>query len=303
MQGVAYSVGERVLLMRLHEQGRSLKTLSRETKVPRQILSEWWKRYQQAGVEGLRPRSRRPLRSPRRIAAGMERRILQIRRQGLGPARIALETGVSAATVYRILARHGRQRLRPVVRRSILRYEKTRPGELLHLDLKYLPDLNNPRPEYEFAAIDDYSREAVAQITADRTSRVATDFLEQVLAQLPYRVEAVMTDNDLVFTMRFAFHSDRQTRFQQACRSLGIQHRLIRPHTPASNGKVERFIKTIDDECYAVHRPRSSQTRRRVLQHFLWHYNHERRHLSLGGLTPVQRREAYFAQAQVSQMS
>ena len=166
-----------------------------------------------------------------------------------------------------------------------------------------LPDLNNPRPEYEFAAIDDYSREAVAQITADRTSRVATDFLEQVLAQLPYRVEAVMTDNDLVFTMRFAFHSDRQTRFQQACRSLGIQHRLIRPHTPASNGKVERFIKTIDDECYAVHRPRSSQTRRRVLQHFLWHYNHERRHLSLGGLTPVQRREAYFAQAQVSQMS
>ena len=88
-------------------------------------------------------------------------------------------------------------------------------------------------------------------------SRVATDFLEQVLAQLPYRVEAVMTDNDLVFTMRFAFHSDRQTRFQQACRSLGIQHRLIRPHTPASNGKVERFIKTIDDECFAVHRPRS----------------------------------------------
>jgi transposase InsO family protein len=190
-----------------------------------------------------------------------------------------------------------------VVRRSILRYEKTRPGELLHLDLKYLPDLNNPRPEYEFAAIDDYSREAVAQITADRTSRVATDFLEHVLAKLPYRVEAVMTDNDLVFTMRFAFHRDRQTRFQQACRSLGIQHRLIQPHTPASNGKVERFIKTIDDECYAVHRPRSSKIRRRVLEHFLWHYNHERRHLSLGGLTPVQRREAYFAQAQVSQMS
>ena len=196
--------------------------------------------------------------------------------------------------MYRILAWHGRQRLRPVVRRSILRYEKTRPGELLHLDLKYLPDLNNPRLEYQFAAIDDYSREAVAQITADRTSRVATDFLEQVLAQLPYRVEAVMTDNDLVFTMRFAFHSDRQTRFQQACRSQDPTPAHSAPRA-ASNGKVERFIKTIDDECYAVHRPRSSQTRRRVLQHFLWHYNHERRHLSLGGLTPVQRREAYFA--------
>ncbi len=168
MQGVAYSVGERVLLMRLHEQGRSLKTLSRETKVPRQILSEWWKRYQQAGAEGLRPHSRRPLRSPRRIAAGMERRILQIRRQGLGPARIALETGVSAATVYRILARHGRQRLRPVVRRSILRYEKTRPGELLHLDLKYLPDLNNPRPEYENFSLASYDRKCGRSRNAGR---------------------------------------------------------------------------------------------------------------------------------------
>src|SRR5579859_5688474 len=115
MQGVAYGTGERVLLMKLHKQGRSLSALSRETGVPRQILSGWWKRYQQAGVEGLRPYSRRPQRSPRQIAAGMERRILQIRRQGLGPARIALETGVSAATVYRILARHGRHRLRPVV--------------------------------------------------------------------------------------------------------------------------------------------------------------------------------------------
>lgn len=300
MRGVAYGTGERVLLMKLHKQGLSLSALSRETGVARQILSGWWKRYQQAGIEGLGPHSRRPQRSPRQIDAGIERDILQIRRRGLGPARIALEIGVSAATVYRVLARHGRNRLRPVVHRTIQRYEKTRPGELLHLDLKYLPDLNNPRPEYEFAAIDDYSREAVAQIRADRTSRVATDFLEQVLARLPYRVEAVMTDNDLVFTMRFAFHSDRQTRFQQACRSFGIQHRLIRPHTPASNGKVERFIKTIDDECYAVRQPRSSKARMRVLEDFLWHYNHERRHLSLGGLTPVQRREAYFAQAQVS---
>jgi transposase len=99
MRGVAYSVGERVLFMKLHEQGRSLKTLSRETGVSRQILSGWWKRYRQAGVEGLRPHSRRPQRSPRRIAAGIQRRILQIWRQGWGSARIALETGVSPATV------------------------------------------------------------------------------------------------------------------------------------------------------------------------------------------------------------
>ena len=90
------------------------------------------------GVKGL---------PPRRVAAGMERRILPIRQRGLGPARIALETGVSPATVYRGLVRHGRHRLRPVVRRSIFGYEKSRPGEQLHLDLKYLPDLNNPRQE------------------------------------------------------------------------------------------------------------------------------------------------------------
>src|SRR5713226_5478986 len=124
MGGVAYEMGERVLLMNLHKQGHSLKALSRETGVPRQILSGWWKRYQQAGAEGLRPHSRRPQRSPRRIAGWIERRILQIRRHGLGPARIALETGVSPATAYRVLARHGRHRLRAVVHRSILRYEK-----------------------------------------------------------------------------------------------------------------------------------------------------------------------------------
>src|ERR1700675_3333615 len=108
MRGVAYGIGERMLLMKLHEQGRSLKALSRETGIPRQILSGWWKRYQQGGVEGLQPRSRRPQRSPRRVATGIERGILQIRRRGLGPARIALETGVSPATVYRVLVRHGR---------------------------------------------------------------------------------------------------------------------------------------------------------------------------------------------------
>jgi lambda repressor-like predicted transcriptional regulator len=126
MQRVAYGMGERVLLMKLHKQGRSLKALSCESGIPRQ-------RYQRAGVESLRPCSRRLLRSPRRSAAGIENQILQIRRHGLGPARIALETGVSPATVYRVLARHGRQRLQPVIRRSILRYEKTRPGERLHL--------------------------------------------------------------------------------------------------------------------------------------------------------------------------
>jgi transposase InsO family protein len=174
--------------------------------------------------------------------------------------------------------------------------EKTRPGELLHLDYKYLPVLG-AREECEFAAVDDYSREAVARISGERSTKAATAFLEAVLAALPYRVEAVMTDNDLLFTMRFAYYRDRLTRFQQALKSAGIAHRLIRPHSPASNGKVERFIKTIDDECYRIVRPPHAAARRGVLQRFVEYYNHARPHQSLGGHTPVERRRAYFQAA------
>jgi transposase InsO family protein len=198
--------------------------------------------------------------------------------------------------VQRALERIGRNRLPTPPRRPIRRYEKTRPGELLHLDYKYLPTLN-AREEFEYVAVDDFSREAVARIAGERSTRAATAFLEHVLAQLPYRVEAVMTDNDLLFTMRFAFHADRLTRFQQALRSAGIAHRLIQPRSPASNGKVERLIKTIDDECFRVVDPRSSRARMGALKLFVEYYNHARPHQSLGGESPVTRRDAYFAQA------
>jgi transposase InsO family protein len=174
--------------------------------------------------------------------------------------------------------------------------QSSRPGELLHVDMKYLPVLDN-RPEFEYAAIDDFSREGAAVIARERSTVAATRFLEQVLAQLPYRVEAVMTDNDMMFTMRFAFHSHRLTRFQQALKSAGIEHRLIRPRSPESNGKVERFIKTIDDECFRIVQPPSSRARVGALRLFLEYYNHARPHQSLGGESPVSRRDGYFAQA------
>jgi transposase InsO family protein len=97
--------------------------------------------------------------------------------------------------------------------------------------------------------------------------------------------------------MRYAFHSNRLTRFEQALKSAGIQHRLIRPRSPESNGKVERFIKTIDDECFRVTQPPSSRARVGALRLFLEYYNHARPHQSLGGVSPVTRRDAYFAQA------
>jgi transposase InsO family protein len=297
MRGVAYDESFRALLVGLHAQGKSLTELSREYGVAREVLSRWWVRYQQGGLEALNPYSRRPQHSAARTDRRTESRILALREKGLGPARIALEVPVSRMTVHRVLVRHGVNRLRPKRHRAIRRYEKTRPGELLHLDVKYLPALRNARYDYEFAAVDDYSREAVAWIAKDQTSATATLFLERVLDKLNYPVEAVMTDNAWAFTMMKTAHPGRLSRFEQALRTLGIAHRLLRPYAPECNGKVERFFRTVDDECLNVRRLFTFDARSRALGWFVWHYNHQRRHLSLGGMTPVQRREAYFARS------
>lgn len=299
MRGVAHSVEERLVLMKLHEQGESLSALSRKTGLPREVLSRWWARYRREGREGLEPLSRRPHYAPIRLAVEIEQQVLQLRNRRMGPATIALVLGIGHSSVHRILLRHGRNRLREPEPRIFRRYEKSRPGELLHLDLKYLYRWPNCSREYAYAVVDDFSREAVASIRPRRSSRDAATFLEQVVATLPYPVEAVMTDNDLIFSMRRAYHSQRQTRFQDACRSLGIEHWLTRPHHPQTNGKVERFFRTLDEECLLVHEPGCSALRIRDVERFVWYYNHQRPHLSLHGLTPIQRRQAYFQQLQM----
>lgn len=296
MRGVAHDPVLRAKLVAQHEAGIPLSVLSERHGIARPVLSRWWARYRAHDLNGLTPRSRRPHRSPTRHAPAVAEAIAAVRDFGWGVQRIAEELGVGHGTVQRVLERTGRNRLPRATRRPVQRYEKSRPGELLHLDLKYLPQLGH-RPEFEYAAIDDFSREGLATIAQERSTLAATQFLEHVLAQLPYRVEAVMTDNDMMFTMRYAFHSDRLTRFEQALKSAGIAHLLIRPRSPESNGKVERFIKTIDDECYRITQPHSSRARVGVLKLFLDYYNHARPHQSLGGASPVSRRDAYFAQA------
>jgi transposase InsO family protein len=297
MRGVAYSPDFKALLMGLHQQGESLSALSRDHHVPREVLSRWWRDYQRGGLAALQPRSRRPHTSPGQLSPGMVRRALRLRDQRRSAVWIARELELGHGTVQRLLEQHQVNRLPRPVRPKPRRYEKQRPGELLHLDLKYLPALRNARNDFEFAAVDDFSREAVVSITTDQTSLAAATFLEHVLATLPYRVEAVLTDNALAFTMRHAHFRDRLTRFQQVCAAHDIRHYLLRPYAPQSNGKVERFFRTIDDECLHVRPLFTFAARSRAVADFVWYYNHQRPHLSLAGMTPVARRKLYFQQA------
>jgi len=297
MRGVAYDPVFRAKLMAMHDEGVSLSALSSEFGVARQVLSRWWRRYETDDLAGLAPHSRRPHESPTRLSHRVQQRILRLRMKRLSAVRIGHTLGVGHSTVQRVLEQHGQNQLPRPARPKPHRYEKQRPGELIHLDLKYLPALRNARNDFEFAAIDDFSREAVVWITTEQTSAAATAFLERVAATLPYPIEAVLTDNAFAFTMRHARHADRLTRFQQACQSSGIVHHLLRPYAPQSNGKVERFFRTINDECLHVRPLFTFAARSRAVDDFVWYYNHERPHLSLGGMTPVERRKLYFHQA------
>lgn len=298
MRGVAYDAVFRAKLMALHQHGVPLTTLSVEFGVAREVLGRWWTRYQVGDLAALTPQSRRPRRSPSRLAPPVERRILRLRARRLSAVRIGHALGIGHSTVQRVLQRHGLSRLPQPARPKPRRYEKQRPGELVHIDLKYLPALRNARHDFEFAAVDDFSREAVVSIRTDQSSTAAAAFLEQVAATLPYRIEAVLTDNAFAFTMRHARYSDRLTRFQQVCAALDIDHHVLRPYAPQSNGKVERFFRTINDECLHVRPLFTFAARSRAVDDFVWYYNHERPHLSLGGMTPVGRRKLYFRQAE-----
>src|SRR5688572_30201999 len=136
--------------MAQHEAGIPLAVLSEQQGIARPVLSRWWARYVAQDLAGLVPRSRRPHRSPTRHAPDVAEAIDAVRDLGWGVQRIADELGIGHGTVQRTLVRTGRNRLPRPPRRPVRRYEKSRPGELLHLDLKYLPTLEN-RLEFEYA--------------------------------------------------------------------------------------------------------------------------------------------------------
>lgn len=210
--------------------------------------------------------------------------------------RIAKRLGVSPATVSRVLSRHGLNRLKALTpAAAVHRYERARPGELLHLDSKPLGRFHRPGHrvtgqctasvhagfEHVYVAIDDRSRIAYTRIYADRSAASAVAFLKEALAYyatLGVRIEGVMTDNAWCYLSQ---------AFQRVCAAHRLRHLRTRPYTPRTNGKAERLIQTALREWAYARRYRTSVMRARHLGPWLHEYNWHRPHSALKGQTPI----------------
>lgn len=296
--------GRRRLVRRVGA-GRPIAHVAAEMQVSRATASKWWHRWVAEGEGGLLDRSSRPRRCPRKTPAKVEKRIVRLRRtKKLGPARIGPIVGVAPSTVRRVLERHGLQRLSWMDRptgRVVRRIHTDHPGELVHVDVKklgkippgggwrmrgrgYLNEGSKTRRvgyAYIHSAVDAHSRLAYSEVRHDERAATAAAFwnrAQQFLSGFGIRVEAVLTDNGACYRSRlFAAALDH------------IEHRRIRPRRPQTNGKVERFNRTLLDEWAYVRPYASERARTKALANWLHLYNHHRCHTALGGLPPVAR--------------
>jgi transposase InsO family protein len=272
--------------------------------VSRATAYKWWHRYVQEGDAGLFDRSSRPLRSPRRTPARVERQIVALRRRTkLGPIRIAVRLQMPASTVHRVLVRQQLNRLSWMDRptgRVIRRYEHEHPGDLIHVDIKKLGRIppgggwrihgrlgpHHPSVGYDYihSAIDDHSRLAYSEICADERGATAAAFWTRAVAFFAAHgvaVQRVLTDN--------AFAYRKSVAFRTAVSGSGAVQRFIQPRRPQTNGKVERFNRTLLEEWAYVRPYTSNQRRTKALTTWLHIYNYHRAHTSLGLLPPISR--------------
>lgn len=275
--------------------GKKVAKIAEELGISRKCFYYWLNRYKKEGQKGLFNKSTKPVNSPTQISNYLEQRIIFLRKKKkIGPQRIAYELGVSSSTVYSALKRNSLNRLYPKVKKEVKRYEKSYPGELLHIDIKHIASVSSKGYKYQFSAVDDYSRQSFAKVYDKKTAKYAAFFLEEALSYFKFPVKAVMTDNELCFSMALAYNKGALTQFGKLLRQKGIAHKLIKPRRPETNGKVERFHRTIDEEAYKIKKFRSDEHREKELASYLKKYNGSRRHLGIGGLTPNQRVANYF---------
>jgi len=270
--------------------------------VTAKVVARWVERFRAEGSAGMTDRSSRPKTSPRRTEAAVADTIAALRRQRLTGKHIAKATGVSEATVSRVLARAGLSRLKDLEpAEPVRRYEREHPGELIHLDIKKLGRIGSVGHritgrypgavnrhlgigwEFVHVCIDDASRVAFVQVMPDERKHSAVAFLEAAIAyfaKLGIRIERVMTDNGSCY---------RSGAFQAACKRLGLRQIFTRPYTPKTNGKAERFIQTSLREWAYARAYNTSDERTAELTRWLHRYNWHRPHGSIGSKPPISR--------------
>ena len=308
------TVHGRALLVERVLAGHRPADVAHQMGCSRATAYKWLRRFREAGPVGLHDRPSRPHRCPHRTPPALEARILAARRaHRAGADWLGAELGIAPSTVGRVLRRHRMPRLseldaltgQPVRRGPVsrVRYERERPGELVHIDVKKLgriPDGGGwrahgkgPKPvarraqgyDYVHSAVDDHSRLAYSEIHPDERGVTCAGFLARAATFFSSmgitRIERVMSDN--------AFNYRLSADFRATLRGLGARHILIRPHCPWQNGKVERLNRTLLREWAYARVFRSNAERAGCLPDWLDYYNTRRRHSSLGGLPPISR--------------
>ncbi|WP_432855353.1 IS481 family transposase [Amycolatopsis sp. CA-161197] len=305
----------RLLVVQRHRAGWPQAHIAAAMGISRKSVKTWLDRYAAEGEPGLRDRSSRPHSSPRRTSEETERRIVHLRqRQRRGPDWLGAALGVPTRTVSRVLARNDIPRLSAldpitgeVIRASkttAVRYERDRPGELVHMDVKKIgriPDGGGWRAhgranqdatrdrsvrigfDYVHSLVDDHSRLAYSEILPDEKGPTCAAFFTRAITYFAghgiTRIERLMTDNAWAY----------RWSLRQVCAKNGIRQKFIKPHCPWQNGKVERLNRTLQTE-WAYRQAFTSNTERTAaLAPWIEHYNTQRRHSALGGHPPTSR--------------
>ena len=309
------TVRGRLLIVERAQAGWKQAHIAAAMGVSRQCVRRWLDRYQAEGEAGLHDRSSRPHHSPHRTAPPLEAAVLALRtRERLGRDAIADRLGLSARSVSRVLARNGVPHLAcldPITGRLLrsskataIRYERARPGELVHMDVNKLgriPDgggwrvhgrgnrsISRDRDtkvgyDYVHSVVDDHSRLAYSEVLPDEKGTTCAAFLERAIDYFGRhgieRIERLMTDN--AWAYRYSLG--------QVCATHGITQKFIRPHCPWQNGKVERFNRTLQTEWAYRQAFTTNDARTAALDPWLEFHDTRRHHSAIGGRPPVSR--------------
>jgi transposase InsO family protein len=303
--------GRLLLVDRVCRQRWPVAHAAKAMGISRQCAHRWVNRYRSLGEAGLADRSSRPQRSPSRTPAGVEQQVLQLRQtERRGQDWLGAELGLPPRTVSRILRRHQVPRLAEcdpitgeVIRASkttTVRYERDRPGELVHMDVKKIGRIPagggwraHGRSEsvrgrgigydYVHSLVDDHSRLAYSEVLPDEKGPTCAAFLVRAAGYFANHgipaIERLMTDNAWAY----------RWSLRDAVAELGARHLFIKPHCPWQNGKVERLNRTLQVEWAYRQVFLSNAERTAALAPWLEYYNTRRRHTALGGLPPTSR--------------